>query len=587
MKISKIIILLILINIQLFSQKHDYHWYTGNSFGTDTASPPYGVTHWNFNTNSLNPQFSIDTFSALDFIGATNIISDFEGNYLFSYNGDNLINYKNLKILNSDLTNEINPVAFNQMAAILPDFDAKSDYLIFYKEYKNFGGFAGSQYLYKAEVNIDSVSDGFIKFKKKVIIKDTLHLESLSAVKHANGRDWWILIFEYNNDKYYSIRVSQDKEFIESHKIGRITKYYYEHATFSPDGNYLALSAIYPHIDSTLSSVVLFEFDRNTGKISNPSYFDFNDEYSFQMIGVCFSPNSKYLYISRPSEILQVNVTDPLHESVQVAEYDGYTELIDVNLLRHTKFGYLNNAPDGRIYGTTSCCLQPNIYVINKPNLEGKMCDVIQHAFKVTMQYNLPSFPNYRLGPIEGSISDTLGIDNIPVAEFRYDQDTLSFLKFEFTNLSFYEPVEWWWNWGDGSPVYYTNVWDSTIIHHFPTSGKYTVCLKAKNEYGENTICKELSIGTSGTFDKNNTSEFISIYPNPFDDLFIIQLNDYQPQKMECKVFNLNGVPVISKRLYEGSNLIDTKSLPAGIYLISIFEKNKKVLSSKMISIHD
>ena len=63
------------------------------------------------------------------------------------------------------------------------------------------------------------------------------------------------------------------------------------------------------------------------------------------------------------------------------------------------------------------------------------------------MHSNLPTFPNYRLGPIDGSESDSLDIDNIPVAEFRYDQDTMNYRCIDFTNLSWYEPEEFWWDW--------------------------------------------------------------------------------------------------------------------------------------------
>lgn len=567
----------------IYAQKYDYNWYTGYDFNDDSIDLPYAVLHWNFNTNNLNPIFQVDNFKKMDFTWTINNMSDYDGNYLFSYNGGYLENYKNIPIPNSKTTAFPDDV-FNQMAVILPFTKDSSTYTLLYKSYANFGNFVGTKTMSKSLINIDYQNMGKILLKGAIIVKDTLQLVSLSAVKHSNGRDWLVLIFNRFNNSYYTIEVNNEYETVKKNDIGRIdSNLINQHCAFSPLGNFFALASVHYHRDSIRSQVVLYNFDRNSGLLSKPSYFQFDDINSYNSIGVCFSPNSKFLYISRPNEILQIDLIDSNYIPEKIIEYDGFKDTIDGNFVAYSPFGFLNNAPDGRIYGTSSCCQQRHLFYINKPNLKGKACDVKQHAIPVTMLSNIPSFPNYRLGPIDGSVSDSLGINNVPVAEFRYDQDTGEYKKIEFTNLSWYEPYEYWWDWGDGSTMYYTTVWDTSITHTYSKDGVYQVCLRAKNMNGEHTICKKLYIGTTGTeaeiFDNLN----LSIYPNPFNEVLIINLENYLPEKMIVNLYNLQGQLLQAKRLFEGSNLLETTNIQSGLYLLEFIERGKQIKSVKVI----
>ena len=198
------------------------------------------------------------------------------------------------------------------------------------------------------------------------------------------------------------------------------------------------------------------------------------------------------------------------------------------------------------------------------------------------MHSNIPSFPNYRLGPIDGSVSDSLGINNVPVAEFRYDQDTIEYKKIEFTNLSWYEPDEWWWDWGDGSSMYYTTVWDTSIIHYYAQDGIYQVCLRAKNMNGEHTICKEIKLGTTG-INSLKPNIAIQMYPNPAHNILIINDEEYLPSKMLMTIYDLQGEEVLQNRLYQGSNMIDLENMNAWVYLVEIRERGMLVKCEKLV----
>ncbi|MGB3130400.1 MAG: T9SS type A sorting domain-containing protein, partial [Saprospiraceae bacterium] len=156
----------------------------------------------------------------------------------------------------------------------------------------------------------------------------------------------------------------------------------------------------------------------------------------------------------------------------------------------------------------------------------------------------------------------------------------------DFTNLSWYEPEEFWWDWGDGSQPYYTTVWDTSIIHTYAKDGIYEVCLRAKNKNGESTKCKKINIGTTATKDEaDNPLINITLSPNPMREILIIQVNDYLPEKMIMNLYDLQGNKITTKRLYEGSNIINTESFSSGVYIVEIIERNRIVKSEKIVKL--
>ena len=99
------------------------------------------------------------------------------------------------------------------------------------------------------------------------------------------------------------------------------------------------------------------------------------------------------------------------------------------------------------------------------------------HAFAIR------DFPNYRLGPLDGSPCDTLGLDNFPVAKWRYEIDDSTDLQgIRFTDLSYFNPEVWHWDFDDG--------WTSSEtrpVHRYDAPGRYHVCLTVSNENASDT----------------------------------------------------------------------------------------------------
>ena len=169
---------------------------------------------------------------------------------------------------------------------------------------------------------------------------------------------------------------------------------------------------------------MIADFDRCSGHLINPEFFT---QPSFDTAfggGVEFSSDGRLLYTTTAINIFQFDLraNDILASKISVGEYNEniICELSNNNLT----FGRPSLAPDNKIYvGTNSQCF--NLSVINHPNQRGRECE-FQHNVveKPTFTRNEPPNTNtWRLGPLDGSSCDTLGLDNNPVSRFWYEQD--------------------------------------------------------------------------------------------------------------------------------------------------------------------
>ncbi|MEO8590451.1 MAG: hypothetical protein ABI432_13835, partial [Flavobacteriales bacterium] len=69
-------------------------------------------------------------------------------------------------------------------------------------------------------------------------------------------------------------------------------------------------------------------------------------------------------------------------------------------------------APDGKIYISTGNGTQ-HLHVIHTPDEPGLACNMEQHGIALPRYFSnsLPNHPNYHLGPVDGSVCDSLGIN--------------------------------------------------------------------------------------------------------------------------------------------------------------------------------
>ncbi len=554
----------------VFSQRYDYNWIFG--YDGEVADENWGNIQLNF-TNG-NPVATYIPEGRINLFNCNASMSSASGELLYYTNGYDLYD-KYHRILPNALVHspEYWPrLLLTQGAIFLPSpEDTNQIYLIYSNLEKHGTDFFVDSISYLV---IDSKLNRIIK--KDRIIKERTNVGFMSACRHANGRDWWMVFNVANTDRFLKyILEPTGLRLVEDWKSGFTIPDGVGAAIFSPDGKYLLFVEGYD-FGQNGCAMFMCSFDRATAKIEF-LHTNIFDAPGFE--GISFSPNSKYIYFSDGSRMYQIDYMKERHLE-NLFFLDTIREHIDIG----SNYFVHQSAPDGRIY---ICTIPPShvLHKIDRPNKAGLECGMRTNGYRIKVySRGIPNFPNYRLGPIDGSPSDSLGIDNIPVAEFRYDQDTMNYRSLDFTNLSWYEPEEFWWDWGDGSQPYYTTVWDTSIIHTYAKDGIYEVCLRAKNKNGESTKCKKINIGTTATKDEaDNPLIDITLSPNPMREILIIQVNDYLPEKMIMNLYDLQGNKIITKRLYEGSNIINTESLSTGVYLVEIIERNRIVKSEKIV----
>jgi hypothetical protein len=421
-------------------------------------------------------------------------------------------------------------------------------------------------------ISIGSGIGQVLERKIRIIENDTLMTGALKVCKHANGRDWWLLAFKRNTNKYHRILINP--EGFHSLEMGEVSSPVINGANtacFSPDGTKFAVYNAVTFL-SDGGHLHLFDFDRCAGTLSNQIQIKGRGNYG----GLAFSPNSRYLYHNKLDTVHQYDlwaVNIPASRQV-VAVYDGFKDPFA------TTFYMLQLAPDGKIYGSATNGTR-YLHVIHNPDEAGTACQYQQHGIQL-LKYNdfsLPNFPNYRLGPLDGSPCDTLGLDNHPKAWYRYEQDTLDPLAVEFRDLSYYEPATWAWDFGDGSPASNTR----HPVHQYAQPGAYQVCLTVSNQYGTDTHCKTLYLGVTAQ-DNPVLQAQVQVWPNPFRERFVVALSA-NLRSPALRLYDAAGRLVLEQRLVLGVNEIEAAGVPAGLYVWEVVAGGERVKSGKCVKL--
>jgi hypothetical protein len=341
------------------------------------------------------------------------------------------------------------------------------------------------------------------------------------------------------------------------------------------------------YLAQTGGGVAIADFDRCDGSISN-----LRSKILSQPTlgpGTAFSSDSRYLYVCNGEQIYQYDMTatNTLLSEKKVAEYDGFEyffpEFPDF-IGYPVNFCLMKLGPDGRIYIFPNSASTRMLSVIEHPTAAGVGCDVRQHSISMPTAFarTVPSMPEYRLGPLDGSPCDTLGIDNHPIAKYRYEPDTIDHLRIRFTDLSYFRPETWRWDFGDGSPQVNTR----HPYHSYAAAGTYNVCLNVSNENSSNTSCRTITIGTSSVDDGISAGVAdITLFPNPVEDYLLVTLGEYIPQHGQIMIYDISGRTVHTQRIYYGQNNVDMTGLVSGMYVLRISDGNVVIKEEKVVKI--
>ena len=414
---------------------------------------------------------------------------------------------------------------------------------------------------------------GAVTLKKQTILSDTLCSGKVQAVKHANGRDWWVLKRREFSSKYYTMLLNPEGlSVVDTQIVGDSLRTGLGQATFSPDGIFYAQ---YHTVSTQVGQFIdIYSFDRCSGQLTQLERIHYNDGAGSG--GVAISPNSRFLYAASGEYIYQYDLWANNIEASQetVAVYDGFIDPFP------TRFFQCQLAPDGKIYISASNSVK-YLHVIHYPDRQGTDCGVEQHGIALPSfnLFSMPNYPNYRLGPLDGSVCDTLGLDNVPVAQYRYDQDSIDYLEVQFTDLSYYEPTTWQWNFGGTGTSQ-----ESKPVHLFPGAGTYEVCLTVSNENGEDTFCRMLELEVPSTTEELEKELEVLVYPNPAREVVeIIFQDDYFSNDGVVRFYNAMGQLVRIRSLCMNKNSLSLEGLSPGLYFYEVKNGEGRKRNGKLV----
>ncbi|MCF8246333.1 MAG: T9SS type A sorting domain-containing protein [Saprospiraceae bacterium] len=408
MKKPILFILISAVGLASFAQKHDYNWIVGYD-----SADPLGISETMLLTFNTDPPSATWHPVAFGLVGTRATMSDTGGTLIFYSNGIKIHDADDQLMPNGDSIN-VGEVAFAHWDGYISAFGMfclpypgnPDKYFISHTrlEYYTSPAIIVPDLLYTV-VDMSLNNGKGAVTQKNQQIKRGFYLERPSAVRHANGRDWWVAVPELHKNSIFTYRLSPEGVVDTMPQVIGYKPSWPDSAIapgqnfFSPDG--------YRYIDiDYVNGIRIYDFDRCTGLFSNYRWIKF--PVTPKAGYGAMSPNSRFLYLTTDNSNLMVQFdlwADDIAASADtVGIFDGFIEdAYDARFLD------MALGADGKIYSASNT---KHMHVINDPDVKGTACGFVQRQVSLQSFGNAPPvYPNYRLGPIDGSPCDTLGID--------------------------------------------------------------------------------------------------------------------------------------------------------------------------------
>lgn len=349
--------LIIINSFFAYSQKQANTWYFGKGAGLD------------FNDSC---QVNVLTDGKIDgFEGCASISDRTTGQILFYTNSDTVWNRNHIAMPNGHMVGNGSTIT---QVMIIEKPGSNSTYYIITSDVQAqiFNGLL----VHEIDMNLNAGLGG-LTFKDSLLYGPPL-TEKITAVRHANGSDIWVLAHEYNSNDFLAFLFTSSG-FSTTPVISSIGKVHGDPSTVdaigemkaSPNGSKIAV------VTSHHPDIELFDFNRSTGQITNQILLPENGGYSLSgnpcgLYGLSFSANSKMLYattwnlpsLGAPGLVIQYDVSSNDSATIDNSRVDVFTGTKSLFSLKL--------APDRKIYVGQQA--SNYLDVINFPDSAGLAC---------------------------------------------------------------------------------------------------------------------------------------------------------------------------------------------------------------------
>lgn len=564
----------VFVNAQTATHKKADIWYFGDKAGLD------------FSGGNPEPL----TNGVLQSFEGSAVATSAAGQLLFYTNGGStpyqgaIWNRNHQMMPNGNLTGAGGCNSSIQSSLILPLPNSGSRHYLFTTDCMENGATGGLRYNI-IDMNLDGgLGDVAVKGRKLADAVD----ESLTAIQHANGKDWWVVSHKMHTDSFYVYHLTENGiTGLVKNKIGNTTPDYAGALVASPDGEKLV------HAGQSFTS--LFKFDKATGKISE------HVDLGTAGYTAAFSPNCNMLYVGD-------GVGKNIFQFTLAAEDIAGTKF-HVGTIDATGVGGMQLGPDGKIY--IARFLSSNaLSVIADPNRRGSRCTFVDRGINLggrIAKGGLPNFPNNYVGqcatsfPTSGSVITSAPL-NIRVQSIIANGATIVWNPAPTTSLStavlYREKGAKEWN--------VEETYDNSIfIGDLKANSDYEVMVISKenldNDYititehlvdeimpANNSVGEVTEKKNIATISLRSKADF-TVAPNPASNVVNLDLRNINSEvKTYVRITDVSGAEVYSEVLNAENvnHSINTGSLKDGMYFISILSDTndgKKVLETKKL----
>ncbi len=282
--------------------------------------------------------------------------------------------------------------------------------------------------LHYSIINHKANNDSGIVVQKNIQLNNLPAFDGLTAVRHGNGRDWWliyriwddVLFTPYNS--FYIFRFNENGINLDTiQNIGSTHSTGGGGSLFNNDGSEY-------YFCDWRGLISKYDFDRCSGLFQNPiTIVQEAPNFPYPFYGSCaLSPDETKLYVSAYSQNSAITSVDSLFQfDLTTPDIAGSKTPIFWMPNRTIGMGLLKRALDNKIYlastfenyypykDTSYNVYNTHLSVINQPDSLGLACDFQPFSFYLggaRTYYGLPNNPDYELGAWVGSPCDTLSV---------------------------------------------------------------------------------------------------------------------------------------------------------------------------------
>ncbi len=408
-----LVFIILIINFEYSqAQNRNSIWCFGDSAGVDFTIPTSPLPYFTAMRSRGTAVSICDTLGQLLFYAHTGDTSNSNNNMM-----GNVRNKLHQMMENGD---SIIGISWYQEMVIVPIPNDNQKYYLFSQDNTDIYG------IYFSVIDM-SLNNGL----GKVIIKNQLLLnirmaDCLTALKHANGRDWWMYSRPgdglINVKPFYTYLVSPSGILLDTlQNIGELSGGGFVEFRWNKQGTKMA----YVNYSGLIQ---VFDYDRCSGLLSNPITLDtMRPSSPLPGYWACeFSANGRYLYITSAPDTSNLFVVDLLDTNYTI------TNIWSLNTPQFY-IGDIKRGPDDKIYVTGTYFdgftfpypyadsvynqYNMNLGVIHFPDSGAAGCNYLPYSFYLggkRTYWGLPNNPNYDMGVVAGSPCDTLSVGLSP-----------------------------------------------------------------------------------------------------------------------------------------------------------------------------